>query len=116
MHWKTYDFKKGKIGPGRKVGEILKGDNFKCGLCAGTGVLPRTKGTKCHICGGSGVVSLTGPAVLCAYCKGRGEYPPRTNITCHVCRAKGWLMSPSRSRYAVIVGEPAPSPRINCPV
>ncbi len=89
MEWKTFNFKGGKTKLGRKIGEILKGNTFKCSFCAVTGILPRTKGTKCPVCKGVGSVSLTGPAVVCAYCKGRGDYPARTNLTCTVCGGKG---------------------------
>jgi len=89
MNWKTFDFKSGRTRLGRNIGEILEGNMFKCSLCAGTGILPRTKGTKCPVCKGGGSVSLTGPAIVCAYCKGRGDYPSRTNITCPVCGGKG---------------------------
>jgi DnaJ-class molecular chaperone len=89
MEWTTFDFKGGRTRSGRKKAEILEGDKFKCSLCVGTGVLPRTKGTKCPVCKGGGSVSLTGPAVACAYCRGRGDYPPRTNLTCTVCGGKG---------------------------
>ena len=89
MGWKTFDFKAGRTRSGRKIGEVLQGNRFKCSLCVGTGVLPGTKGTKCPVCKGGGSVSLTGPAVVCAYCKGRGDYPPRTNLTCTVCGGKG---------------------------
>ena len=89
MEWTTFDFKGGRTRLGRKIGEILKGNMFKCSLCAGTGILPRTKGTKCPVCKGGCSISLTGPAVVCAYCKGRGDYPPRTNLTCTVCGGKG---------------------------
>lgn len=91
MEWKTMDIKGGRTRLGLKIGEILKGDNFGCSLCSGTGILPRSKGIKCPVCRGAGMVSLTGPAVVCAYCKGRGEYPSRTNITCTVCRGKGFV-------------------------
>ena len=89
MEWKTFNFKGGRTRLGRKIGEILEGDMFKCSLCTGTGVLLRTKGTKCPVCKGGGSVFLTGPAVVCAYCKGRGDYPHRTNLTCTVCSGKG---------------------------
>ena len=89
MEWTTFDFKAGRTRSGRKIGEILEGSTFKCSLCAGTGVLPGTKGTKCPVCKGGGSVSLPGPVMVCAYCKGRGDYPPRTNLTCTVCGGKG---------------------------
>ena len=89
MEWKTFDFKGGRTRSGRKIGEILQGNRFKCSLCVGTGVLPGTKGTKCPVCKGGGSISLTGPAMVCAYCKGRGDYPPRTNLTCTVCKGTG---------------------------
>ena len=89
MEWKTFNFKGDRTRSGRKIGEILEGNMFKCSLCAGTGILPRTKGTRCPVCKGVGSISLTGPAVVCAYCKGRGDYPPRTNLTCTVCSGKG---------------------------
>ena len=89
MEWTTFDFKGGRTRSGRKISQILEGDKFKCSLCVGTGVLPRTKGTKCPVCKGGGSVSLTGPAVVCAYCRGRGDYPSRTNLTCTVCGGKG---------------------------
>ena len=43
MEWKTFDFKGGRTRSGRKIGEILQGNRFKCSLCVGTGVLPGTK-------------------------------------------------------------------------
>lgn len=89
MEWKTFDFKTGRTRMGRKIGEILEGDNFKCSLCFSSGILPRTKGTKCPVCKGTGRISLKGPAVVCAYCKGRGEYPARTSLTCTVCGGRG---------------------------
>jgi len=89
MDWKTFDFKTGKTKLNRKIGEILEEDKFKCSLCSGTGVLPRTKGIRCPTCKGSGQVSMGGPAVVCAYCRGRGDYPPRTSLTCTVCGGKG---------------------------
>lgn len=58
MNWKTFDFKGGRTRLGRKMGEVLEGDKFKCSLCAGTGILPRTKGAKCPVCKGAGIVSL----------------------------------------------------------
>jgi DnaJ-class molecular chaperone len=88
MVWKTFDFKGGRTRLGRKMGEILEGDRFKCALCAGSGILTRTKDIKCPVCKGAGIFSLTGPVVVCVYCKGRGEYPPRSNITCSVCGGK----------------------------
>jgi len=30
MVWKTFDFKGGRTRLGRKMGEILEGDKFKC--------------------------------------------------------------------------------------
>lgn len=89
MEWKTFDFKGGRTRSGRKIGQILEGNTFECSLCAGIGILPRTKGIKCPVCRGGGTVSLTGPAMVCAYCKGRCDHPPRTNITCIVCGGKG---------------------------
>ena len=89
MGWKTFDFKGGRTRLGRKKAEILEGNTFKCAFCAGTEILPRTKGTKCPVCKGRGSVSLTGPVIVCAYCKGRGDYPARTNLTCTVCSGKG---------------------------
>jgi len=95
MDWETFDYKSGKRGSGRKAARVLEGGEFKCSLCAGKGILLRTKGTKCPVCKGTGKVSLSGPAVVCAYCKGRGDYPPRTNLTCTVCGGKG-LVSVTR--------------------
>ena len=89
MEWTTFDFKGGRTRLGRKKAEILEGTRFKCSLCAGTGVLPGTKGTKCTVCKGGCSVSLTGPVMVCAYCRGRGDYPPRTSLTCTVCGGKG---------------------------
>jgi len=89
MEWKTFDFKSGRTRSGRKIGEILEGSMFNCSLCAGTGVLLRTKSTKCPVCKGEGSFSLTGPVMVCAYCKGRGNYPARTNLTCTVCGGTG---------------------------
>jgi len=89
MVWNTFDFKGGRTRLDRKTGKILEGDKFKCVLCGGSGILPRTKDIKCSVCRGSGIVSLTGPVTVCVYCKGRGEYPARSNITCPVCGGKG---------------------------
>jgi len=89
MVWNTFDFKGGRTRLDRKMGKILEGDKFKCALCGGSGILPRTKDIKCSVCRGSGIVSLTGPVTVCVYCKGRGEYPARSNITCSVCGGKG---------------------------
>jgi len=89
MVWNTFDFKGGRTRLDRKMGKIIEGDKFKCALCGGSGILPRTKDIKCSVCRGSGIVSLTGPVTVCVYCKGRGEYPARSNITCPVCGGKG---------------------------
>lgn len=89
MVWNTFDFKGGRTRLNRKMGKIIEGDKFKCALCGGSGILPRTKDIKCSVCRGSGIVSLTGPVTVCVYCKGRGEYPARSNITCSVCGGKG---------------------------
>lgn len=89
MEWKTFDFMAGRTRIGRKIGQILEGDRFRCSFCTGTGILHGNKGMKCPVCKGSGTVSLTGPVMVCVYCKGRGEYPSRSNITCTVCGGKG---------------------------
>jgi DnaJ-class molecular chaperone len=95
MNWKTMDLKADGPWLGRKRGEIIEGGEFPCSLCAGSGILPRTKGTQCPKCLGKGVISINGPVVVCAYCKGRGKVPIRTNLSCTVCGGKG-LVSVSR--------------------
>ncbi len=87
--WRTFDFKSNRTRLGQKMGKILEDNEFKCSLCTGTGILPRSKGTKCPVCNGVGIVSFHGPVVVCAYCKGRGNYPARTNMSCTVCKGKG---------------------------
>lgn len=89
MEWKTLNFRGDRTRLGRKMGDILEGNNFKCSLCGATGILPRSKGIKCPVCKGDGMVSLQGPATVCAYCKGRGDHPTKTNITCTVCGGRG---------------------------
>lgn len=70
------------------IGVLLEGDEFRCALCRGRGVLPSAKG-RCPACGGRGSVKLTPPVMICAYCSGRGEVPARSRITCTVCGGKG---------------------------
>ena len=67
---------------------MLRGEEFRCALCRGKGVLPSGK-ARCPACGGRGFVKLTPPAITCAYCKGRGEVPARSGISCTVCGGKG---------------------------
>lgn len=67
---------------------MLRGEEFRCALCRGKGVLPSGK-ARCPACGGRGFVKLTPLAITCAYCKGRGEVPARSGISCTVCGGKG---------------------------
>lgn len=72
------------------IGTMLPGEEFRCALCRGKGVLPSGK-ARCPACGGRGFVKLTPPAITCAYCNGRGEVPARSNIACTVCGGKGMV-------------------------
>ncbi len=38
--WRIVDFKSNRTMLGQKMGEILEGNEFKCSLCTGTGILP----------------------------------------------------------------------------
>ena len=85
MEWHPYRLKGERRGVAR---EILKGEEFPCAFCKGTGVVRKTS-SQCPVCRGQRVVKVTPPAVICAYCRGRGDYPVRSNITCVVCSGKG---------------------------
>jgi len=67
---------------------ILKGEQFACAFCKGTGVAAKTH-SQCPVCRGQGSVKVNAPAMVCVYCRGRGEAPVRSGITCTVCRGKG---------------------------
>lgn len=71
----------------RRVGELLRDENYQCAFCGGTGERP--KGSKCPACRGEGEVHLNPPAVTCAFCNGTGENEPRSQVTCPVCKGKG---------------------------
>ncbi len=90
MEWRPYRLKGDRRG---MAGQILKGEEFRCAFCKGTGILQKTK-SQCPVCRGQGVVKVTPPAVVCAYCKGRGDFPARSNITCTVCGGKGGVSVP----------------------
>lgn len=76
-------------GGGKRIGEILRDEVYKCAFCNGSGEKPR--GAKCSACRGTGEVRLKPPVVMCAYCKGGGEEHPRANVTCTACRGKGFI-------------------------
>ena len=74
----------------RAMTRMLEGNQFRCALCQGKGVLHSAK-ARCPACGGQGLVKLTLPAILCAYCSGRGEVYARSGIVCTVCSGKGMV-------------------------
>jgi len=88
MEWHPYRLQRERRGV---TGEILKGEEFPCAFCKGTGGAGMVRGTsgQCPVCRGQGVVKITPPGVVCAYCRGRGDFPVRSNITCIVCGGKG---------------------------
>jgi len=90
MEWHPYRLKGDRRGV---AGQILKGEEFRCAFCKGTGILQKTK-SRCPVCRGQGVVKVSPPAIVCAYCKGRGDFPVRSNITCTVCGGKGVVSVP----------------------
>jgi len=90
MEWHPYRLQGERRGVAR---EILKGEEFACAFCKGTGGLRKTN-SQCPVCRGRGVVKITPPAMVCAYCRGRGEFPVRSNITCIVCGGKGVVSVP----------------------
>jgi len=73
----------------KKPIELLSGEWYDCGFCAGMGEKPR--GSVCSVCRGSKRIRFTPPVVRCASCKGRGEEKPRSNVTCTPCRGKGYV-------------------------
>jgi len=88
LEYETIPWKPVKVsGFGRRVGELLRDQDYQCAFCKGTGERP--KGSKCPACRGEGEVHLNPPAVTCAFCNGTGEDKPRTQVTCPVCRGKG---------------------------
>ena len=88
LDYETIPWKPVKVsGFGRRVGELLRDQDYQCAFCSGTGERP--KGSKCPACRGQGQVRLNPPAVTCGFCKGTGENQPRMHVTCPVCRGKG---------------------------
>ncbi|MDP2951736.1 MAG: hypothetical protein Q8O76_00280 [Chloroflexota bacterium] len=87
MEWRHYHRAPGR-GAAQAPGEILKGEEFPCAFCRGTGGLRKTN-SQCPVCRGQALVRVPAPAVACAYCRGRGETPVLSGITCIVCLGKG---------------------------
>ena len=58
MEWHHYRLKGERRGVAR---EILKGEEFPCAFCKGTGVVRKTS-SQCPVCQGRGIVKVTPPA------------------------------------------------------
>lgn len=78
--------------------EVLKGQKFKCALCNGSGIQPRSFTSRCLACRGKGMVEFDEPAIQCPSCKGKGRVPPSFLLSCIQCRGVGVIKTKEREQ------------------